>query len=48
MKETRGERAGGGSIEITFEYHNGDEAMLKAKRYPSSTDGVIGVSAEPN
>lgn len=26
-----------GSIEITFEYHNGDEAMLKAKRDPSST-----------
>jgi hypothetical protein len=26
-----------GSIEITFAYHNGDEAMLKAKRDPSST-----------
>jgi hypothetical protein len=36
-----------GSIEITFAYHNGDEAILKAKRDPSSTDGVIGVSPEP-
>jgi hypothetical protein len=26
-----------GSIEITFAYHNGDEAILKAKRHPSST-----------
>jgi hypothetical protein len=26
-----------GSIEITFEYHNGDEAILKAKRDTSST-----------
>jgi hypothetical protein len=26
-----------GSIEITFAYHNGDEAILKAKRPPSST-----------
>ena len=26
-----------GSIEITFAYHNGDEAILKAKRDPSST-----------
>lgn len=26
-----------GSIEITFAYHNGDEAILKAKREPSST-----------
>ncbi|MER8602103.1 hypothetical protein NKH09_30535, partial [Mesorhizobium sp. M1339] len=36
------------SIEITFAYHNGDQGILKAKRDPSSTDGVIGVSAEPN
>lgn len=26
-----------GSIEITFAYHNGDEAILKAERDPSST-----------
>ena len=26
-----------GSIEITFAYHNGDEAILKAKRATSST-----------
>jgi len=26
-----------GSIDITFEYHNGDEATLKAKRDTSST-----------
>jgi hypothetical protein len=26
-----------GSIEITFAYHNGDEAILKAKRITSST-----------
>jgi hypothetical protein len=26
-----------GSIEIEFAYHNGDEAVLKAKREPSST-----------
>jgi hypothetical protein len=26
-----------GSIEITFAYHNGDEATLKANRDPSST-----------
>jgi hypothetical protein len=26
-----------GSIEITFAYHNGDEAILKAKRDDSST-----------
>ncbi|MER9275507.1 hypothetical protein [Mesorhizobium sp. M0643] len=26
-----------GSIDITFAYHNGDEAILKAKRDPSST-----------
>jgi hypothetical protein len=26
-----------GSIEIEFEYHNGDEAVLKAKREPFST-----------
>ena len=26
-----------GSIEITFAYHNGDEAFLKAKRDTSST-----------
>lgn len=26
-----------GSIEITFAYHNGDEAILKAKRGTSST-----------
>ena len=26
-----------GSIEITFAYHNGDEAILTAKRTPSST-----------
>lgn len=26
-----------GSIEITFAYHNGDEAILKANRDPSST-----------
>jgi hypothetical protein len=26
-----------GSIEITFAYHNGDEAILKAKHDPSST-----------
>ncbi|CDX57752.1 conserved hypothetical protein [Mesorhizobium plurifarium] len=26
-----------GSIEITFAYHNGDEAILKAKRDTSST-----------
>jgi hypothetical protein len=26
-----------GSIEIKFAYHNGDEAILKAKRDPSST-----------
>lgn len=26
-----------GSIEITFTYHNGDDAILKAKREPSST-----------
>lgn len=26
-----------GAIEITFTYHNGDEAILKAKREPSST-----------
>ncbi|MER9256737.1 hypothetical protein NKI59_34610 [Mesorhizobium sp. M0598] len=37
-----------GSIEITFAYHNGDEAILKAIRQTSSTDGVIGVSPEPN
>jgi hypothetical protein len=28
-----------GSIEITFAYHNGDEAILKAKRDPSSAKG---------
>ncbi len=27
----------GGSIEVTFEYHNGDEAILKAERDPPST-----------
>ncbi len=27
-----------GTIEIEFAYHNGDEAVLKAKRDPSSTD----------
>ncbi|CAN7245960.1 hypothetical protein [Mesorhizobium caraganae] len=37
-----------GTIEITFAYHNGEEAILKAKRDTSSTDGVIGVSPEPN
>ncbi|MER9884047.1 hypothetical protein [Mesorhizobium sp. M0118] len=37
-----------GSIEITFAYHNGDEATLKAIRQTFSTDGVIGVSPEPN
>ena len=26
-----------GSIEIEFEYHNGDDAVLKAKREPFST-----------
>lgn len=26
-----------GAIEITFTYHNGDQAILKAKRGPSST-----------
>ncbi|MDB5526327.1 MAG: Cytochrome c oxidase subunit CcoN, partial [Rhizobium sp.] len=26
-----------GSIEITFAFHNGDEAVLKAKRQTSST-----------
>ncbi|WP_292442562.1 hypothetical protein [Mesorhizobium sp.] len=26
-----------GAIEITFTYHNGDEAILKAKQEPSST-----------
>jgi hypothetical protein len=26
-----------GTIEIEFAYHNGDEAVLKAKRAPSST-----------
>ena len=26
-----------GSIEITFAYHNGDEAILNAKRITSST-----------
>jgi hypothetical protein len=26
-----------GSIEITFAFHNGDEAILKAKRETSST-----------
>ncbi|MER9702607.1 hypothetical protein [Mesorhizobium sp. M0146] len=26
-----------GSIDITFAYQNGDEAILKAKRDPSST-----------
>ena len=26
-----------GSIEITFAYHNGDEAILKAKRHTSTT-----------
>jgi hypothetical protein len=26
-----------GSIEITFAYHNGDEAILKARRDTSST-----------
>jgi hypothetical protein len=26
-----------GSIEIEFAYHNGDEAVLKAKLYTSST-----------
>jgi hypothetical protein len=26
-----------GSIEIEFDYHNGDEAVLKAKREPFST-----------
>ncbi|TIS10467.1 MAG: hypothetical protein E5X14_00955, partial [Mesorhizobium sp.] len=31
------ELLGDGSIEITFVYHNGDEAILKAKRDTSST-----------
>lgn len=26
-----------------FTFHNGDEAILKAKRDPSSTDGVFGL-----
>ncbi|MEI9425789.1 hypothetical protein O7A70_32260 [Mesorhizobium sp. Cs1299R1N1] len=29
-----------GSIDITFDYPNGDEAILKAKRDPSSTASV--------
>ncbi|UFX12955.1 hypothetical protein [Sinorhizobium meliloti] len=33
-----------GSIEITFAYHNGDEAILKAKREPSSTAFSPGVT----
>jgi hypothetical protein len=28
-----------GSLQIEFEYHNGDEAVLKAVRDPSSTAG---------
>lgn len=31
-----------GSIEITFAYHNGDEAILKAKRDTSSTACWLG------
>ena len=31
------ERLDGGSIEIEFAYHNGNEAVLKAKRETSST-----------
>jgi len=41
MDEVRGEGSAelldDGSIEIEFEYRNGDEALLKAKRDPSST-----------
>ncbi|MGX5832089.1 hypothetical protein [Mesorhizobium sp. 43Arga] len=32
------ELLGHGSLEITFAYHNGDEALLKAIRQTSSTD----------
>jgi hypothetical protein len=35
--EGSAERLDDGSIEIEFEYRNGDEALLKAKRDPSST-----------
>jgi hypothetical protein len=31
------ELQGDGSLEIAFEYHHGDEAVLKAVREPSST-----------
>ena len=41
MDEVRGEGSAelldDGSIEIEFAYHNGDEAVLKAKRDASST-----------
>jgi hypothetical protein len=35
--EGTAELLGDGSIEIEFEYHNGDEAVLKAKWEPLST-----------
>jgi hypothetical protein len=36
-----------GSIEIEFAYHNGDEAVLKAKRDTSSTAclGPLGIAS---
>jgi hypothetical protein len=41
MDEVRGDGSAelldDGSIEIEFAYHNGDEAVLKAKRDTSST-----------
>ncbi|WP_457663608.1 hypothetical protein [Sinorhizobium medicae] len=35
--DVRAELLDSGSIEITFAYHNGDEAILKAERETSST-----------
>lgn len=37
MGEGHAELLEDGSIEVTFAYHNGDEAILKAKRQTSST-----------
>ena len=41
MDEVRGsgsaELLADGTLEIEFEYHNGDQAVLKAERVPSST-----------
>ncbi|WP_027155827.1 hypothetical protein [Mesorhizobium sp. WSM2561] len=46
MDEVTGDGSAGlledGSIEIIFAYHNGDEAILKAKRYTSSTACLAG------